>query len=95
LTLAPNDLSEPIRVHPRARGAPGVCHEATRGHDRGEAWEVAAAHCPGCLCLWKALEVGEAEEGRDRRCGGGGSPPPAPLGAARAERPGGRGGCDL
>jgi hypothetical protein len=33
--LAPNDLSEPIRVHPRARGAPGVRHEAMRGHGWG------------------------------------------------------------
>jgi hypothetical protein len=50
---------------------------------------VAAAHCP--RCPWKALEVGEVEEGRDHCRRGGGGPPPAPLGAVRAERPGVRG----
>jgi hypothetical protein len=35
LTLAPNDLSEPICIHSRARGASSVRHEATRGHGWG------------------------------------------------------------
>jgi hypothetical protein len=38
------------------------------------------------LTLWKAPEVGEAEEGHDRRRRGGGGPPPALLGAGRDVR---------
>jgi hypothetical protein len=93
LTLVPNDLNEPIRVHPRARGAPGVRHEATRDHDRrarrGRWLRPTAQDASGRHRRW-----GRQRRARGSWCGGGGSPPPTPSGAARAKRPGG-GGCDL